>query len=102
MPTLMTGLGCALATGLAVAAGAPTYAVADPGHDRDVYLSFDRLDAAGLPLLDAPGGGDVVGEVSSVAGGEVTAGPDRSSSGHSLRMERFRPDQPASPAVVVL
>jgi hypothetical protein len=32
----------------------------------------------------------------------VLAGPDRFGAGHSLRLERFRPDQPATPAVVVV
>ena len=101
MQPLMTGLACGLATGLVVAAGSPTYAASDEAPGRDLFLSFDRVDGAGRPLLDALAG-PVVGAVSSAAGGEVTAGPDLSPAGHSLRMERFRPGQPASPAVVVV
>lgn len=104
MASPLTGLASGLVTGLLVAAAAPTYADSGPDNgpssEGDLYLSFDRLDASGSPLLNTPG--PVVGEVSSVAGGQVTAGPDQSPSGHSLRMERFRPDQPAQPAVVVL
>jgi hypothetical protein len=100
MGEITKGLAGALATGLVFAPAAPAYADSGPDSEHNLYLSFDRLDATGLPLLDALG--PVVGEVSSVAGGRVTAGPDRSPSGSSLRMERFRPDHPAQPAVVVV
>ena len=92
-----------LSTGLttgALASAAPAQA-ADP-LDRDLYFSFDDLRADGLPLLESLGVADVVATVSSVGGGEVLAGPDRLTGGHSLRFERFRPDQPATPAVVVV
>ncbi len=98
----MTGLAAGLATGILVTAAAPAYASEDAGRDRDLYLSFDRVDHRGHPLLDELGLPGIVGAVASVAGGEVAAGPDRSPAGHSLRMERFRPGQPASPAVVVV
>jgi len=96
------------AQGLLVAVGAPSYAEVDPGTDpvpvpdRDLLLTFDAVDDTGLPLLDALGTPDVVGAVSSVFGGVVTAGPDRSAWGHSLRMAGFVPDQPAAPAVLVV
>jgi hypothetical protein len=94
---LLAGLG----TGLPVTAAAPADAAADPLH-RDLYFSFDDVDADGLPLLDALGVPDVVATVSSADGGKVLAGPDRNGHGHSLRFERFQPDQPATPAVVVV
>jgi Laminin G domain len=98
---LAAALAAPLATALALAAAAPTYAHGlDP--DRDLRLNFDRLDAGGLPVLDAVRTPGVLGAVSSVRGGQVTAGPDRSSWGHSLRMEPFRPGEPAHPAVVVV
>lgn len=100
MATLTAGLASCLATGLLAAAAAPTHADSDPESTGHLYLSFDRVGADGLPVLDALG--PVVGTVSSVAGGQVTVGPDRSATGHSLRMERFRLDQPAQPAVVVV
>jgi hypothetical protein len=102
MAPLTTALAGGLATGLLLTAVAPAYAGDAPGRDRDLVLSFDRVDGAGRPVLDELGPPGIVGAVSAVGGGEVAAGPDRSSSGHSLRMERFRPGQPAAPAVVVV
>jgi len=102
MGGITTGLAGTLATAVLVAAAAPTYASGGPAPEQDLRLSFDRWDRSGLPVLDGGGAPEVVGRVSSSAGGQVTPGPDRSSSGHSLRMERFRADQPAHPAVVVL
>jgi hypothetical protein len=97
---LARALAVPFATALVLAAAAPTYA---DGHDpeEDLRLSFNRLDADGLPVLSAATAPDVVGTISS-AGGRITAGPDFVPWGHSLRMEPFRPDQPASPAVVVV
>ncbi len=69
--------------------------------DRDLYLPFDELTADGLPLLEAFGSSEVAVSVSA-AGGQVAAGPDRFAEGSSLRLERFRRDEPATPAVVVV
>src|SRR3712207_9049683 len=79
-----------------------SYASSSHGPEEDLRLSFDRVDRSGLPILDAVDEQEVTGTVSASVGGQVTAGPDRSASGHSLRMERFRADQPAHPAVVVV
>lgn len=91
------GVSAALATGVLVT-GAPAHAepLPDPLH-RDLYLDFDGAD-----LLEALGASDVVATVTSSGGGQVLPGPDRFSTGHSLRLERFRPDEPATPAVVVV
>jgi len=102
MGGLTTGLASSLAVVSLLAATAPTYASSSHRPEEDLRLSFDRVDRSGLPILDAVDEQEVTGTVSASAGGQVTAGPDRSAWGHSLRMERFRADQPAHPAVVVV
>ena len=90
----------ATASELGGAVGATT-GLLDP-LGRDLYFPFDALEDDGSPLLEAVGKADVVATVSSAHGGQVLAGPDRWSSGHSLRFERFRAGEPAAPAVVVV
>ena len=101
---VLTGLTATVVPAVADAPPAATdlgsTVVPDP-LDRDLYLPFNDLTAGGLPLFEAFGSSDVTVSVSS-AGGEVTAGPDRFATGHSLRFEPFRPDRPADPAVVVV
>ena len=102
-----------LAAGLLAAGASPSYAeaagserhaeatpVLDP-LERDLYLPFDDLDS--LPVIrEVLSSSDVRVAVSSTAGGEVRPEPDRYGSGHSLRLEPFRPDRAAEPAVVVV
>ena len=105
---LATGLAVGLlaASGPASAEGTGSETLAEPASvtdvlDRDLYLPFNRLD--NLPVIDETfGSADVLVTVSAAEGGEVLPGPDRSGSGHSLRLEPFQPDQTARPAVVVV
>ena len=102
-----------LAAGLLAAGAGPSYAedagssplaetasVPDP-LGRDLYLPFNDLDS--LPVIrEVLSSADVRVSVSAAAGGEVVPGPDRFGSGHSLRLEPFRADRSAQPAVVVV
>jgi hypothetical protein len=102
-----------LAAGLLAAGASPSYAEAEKPEplagatsasdplERDLYLPFNDLGS--LPVIrEVLSSSDVRVAVSSAAGGEVLPGPDRSESGHSLRLEPFRADRSAQPAVVVV